>query len=99
MDQEISISLPSGEFDKSKLRESLSNTLAIDWDKSYLFVCIDRSIAPIVFEVSAHVKGNLTQCNPCYAYVVNNPGEFLHEYIQMNNQAALKQIKLTFKED
>jgi len=93
VDQEISISIPPGEFDKFNFQDSLSNTSAIDWGKSYEFVCIDRSITPIVFEVSTHVKGNLTHCNPCYAYVVDNPQEFFHENI-INNQAVLKQIDL-----
>jgi len=79
VDQEISISLPPcdcDDYDKSKFQTALIESNVVDWDKPCKFKFIDRSVSSTIVEVSAHVKGNLTHINPCYAYVIKNPEEY-----------------------
>jgi GNAT superfamily N-acetyltransferase len=68
--KEANISAPL-EFESevlARVKDAFANSGLIDWRKPYSFPEIDRSVSPMLFEISVYIKGNVTEFTPCYLY-------------------------------
>ena len=69
--QTISISAPQDPTITEDIKQALTNTTAIDWNRSYMFNAIDRAITPLIVEISSTMKRNPTKCFPNYYYTIS----------------------------
>ena len=70
--QQFTISPPANvkvtDVTDANVMKSFITTSAIDWDKSFEFVGIDRSISHMIANISTDIVGNVTEIVPCNYY-------------------------------